>query len=291
MSRILSHTVPREWEGRTVQEFARRYLGLSSRAFIRQKHLENGLLKNGIPCRSIDRLSAGDRLEICLPEESQTYEPVEMALSILWEDADYLIVNKPFHCPVHPSPGHDRDSLLNGVAYHYWKTGQSPAFRPLYRLDRDTTGILVVGKNRTAVSSAQVEKTYYAICQGRLEGTGTIRAPIALEPGSKIRRCCQGEGQPAVTHWRALGEGAGHTLLQLQLETGRTHQIRVHLASVGYPLAGDDLYGGSRELLSRQALHCGRLHLTCKPLHADFNLSCPWPDDWLRTFPWIGKLE
>lgn len=102
MSRILSHTVPREWEGRTVQEFARRYLGLSSRAFIRQKHLENGLLKNGIPCRSIDRLSAGDRLEICLPEESQTYEPVEMTLSILWEDADYLIVNKPFHCPVHP---------------------------------------------------------------------------------------------------------------------------------------------------------------------------------------------
>ena len=262
-------------------------MGLSSRAFVKQKYLPGGLVKNGQPCRSVDLLRAGDRLCLTLPEEAETYQAVEGPLSILYEDQDYLAVDKPPAMPVHPSPGHDRDSLLNRVAFHYQRTGQAPAFRPLYRLDKDTSGILLVGKHRAAVSSAQVEKTYYAVCQGELSGDGTVEAPIGLEPDSKIRRCCREDGQPAVTHWQVLASQEGHTLLRLRLETGRTHQIRVHMAHLGHPLAGDDLYGGSRYRLCRQALHCGELSLVCKPLGAGLRLAAPFPEDMAAAFPWI----
>ena len=197
MSRILQFKVPPEWEGRMVKDFARQYLGLSSRSFVKQKHLSNGLLRNGIPCRSIDVLSREDVLTLNLPEENPAYPPVAGPLDILWEDEDYLVVAKPPGMPVHPSPGHDRDSLLNRVAYYCQEKGQQYAFRPLYRLDRDTSGIVVVGKHRTAVSSAQVKKVYYGIVQGELDRQGTVDAPIALEPGSKIRRCCGKGGQAA----------------------------------------------------------------------------------------------
>ena len=287
MSRTLTYTVPPAWDGRTVKDFARQHLGLSSRAFVKQKYLPGGLVKNGQPCRSVDLLRAGDRLCLTLPQDAETYQAVEGPLSILYEDQDYLAVDKPPAMPVHPSPGHDRDSLLNRVAFHYQLTGQAPAFRPLYRLDKDTSGILLVGKHRAAVSSAQVEKTYYAVCQGELSGDGTVEAPIGLEPGSKIRRCCREDGQPAVTHWQVLASQEGHTLLRLRLETGRTHQIRVHMAHLGHPLAGDDLYGGSRYRLCRQALHCGELSLVCKPLGAGLRLAAPFPEDMAAAFPWI----
>lgn len=287
MSRTLTYTVPPAWDGRTVKDFARQHLGLSSRAFVKQKYLPGGLVKNGQPCRSVDLLRAGDRLCLTLPQEAETYQAVEGPLSILYEDQDYLAVDKPPAMPVHPSPGHDRDSLLNRVSFHYQRTGQAPAFRPLYRLDKDTSGILLVGKHRAAVSSAQVEKTYYAVCQGELSGDGTVEAPIGLEPGSKIRRCCREDGQPAITHWQVLASQEGHTLLRLRLETGRTHQIRVHMAHLGHPLAGDDLYGGFRYRLCRQALHCGELSLVCKPLGAGLRLAAPFPEDMAAAFPWI----
>ncbi|MGI6255379.1 MAG: RluA family pseudouridine synthase [Acutalibacter sp.] len=281
-----SHVVPPEWDRRTVKEFARRYLGLSARVLTRLKQ-GGGLLRNHIPCRTVDVLFAGDVLELCFPEESQEYQPVEGPLSILWEDENYLVLDKPPAMPVHPSPGHDRDSLLNRVAFYYQQTGQTPAFRPLYRLDRDTSGIVVVGKHRAAVSSAQVEKAYFAVVEGELTGSGKVDVPIGLEPGSKIRRQCRQDGQPAVTHWESLAWKEGHSLLRFRLETGRTHQIRVHMAYINHPLAGDDLYGGSREWISRQALHCRAVSLACVPLHADFTWNSPFPEDLLRAFPWV----
>lgn len=279
MSRVLQFKVPPEWEGRTVKDFARQYLGLSSRSFVKQKHLPNGLLRNGNPCRSIDVLSGEDLLTLNLPEENPVYQPVAGPLDILWEDEDYLVVAKPPDMPVHPSPGHDRDSLLNRVAYYCQEKGQQYAFRPLYRLDRDTSGIVVVGKHRTAVSSAQVKKLYYGIVQGELDCQGTVDAPIALEPGSKIRRCCGKDGQAAVTHWEALASAEGHTLLRFQLGTGRTHQIRVHMAHIGHPLAGDTVYGTDETLLPRHGLHCALLRvehpLTGEPLC----FESPLPED------------
>ena len=291
MRRSLSYTVPPQWDGRPVKEFLRRGLGLSTRVLVKQKQADHGLLRNGAPCRSVDLLFAGDRLELRLPEETAAYQPVEGPLAILWEDQDYLVVDKPPQMPVHPSPGHDCDSLLNRVAFYYEKTCQSPAFRPLYRLDRDTSGAIAIGKHRVAASAARVEKRYYAVCQGVLSGEGTVDQSIGLAPGSKILRRCGEEGQPAVTHWKALAAAENHTLLELCLETGRTHQIRVHMASLGHPLAGDDLYGGSREKLSRQALHCGRLLVSCPPLGTDLSVACPFPPDLVEAFPWTGKFS
>lgn len=291
MSRTLSYAIPPEWQGRPVKDFLRRQLGLSARALAELKRLEGGLTLNGKPCRSVDPLPAGGVLELRLPAENVFYEPVAGPLSILYEDEDYLIVDKPPGMPIHPSPGHDRDSLLNRVAYYYGKTGQTPAFRPLYRLDRDTSGLVAVGKHRLAVSSAQQEKTYLAVCEGFLSGCGTVDVPIGLEVGSKIKRCCGTEGaQPAVTHWRAIAQREGHTLLELRLETGRTHQIRVHMAFLGHPLAGDDLYGGSCTCIARQALHCGWLLLSSRALQVSRLFSAPFPGDLLQSFPWLSTI-
>lgn len=291
MSRTLSYAIPPEWQGRPVKDFLRRQLGLSARALAELKRLEGGLTLNGKPCRSVDPLPAGGVLELRLPAENVFYEPVAGPLSILYEDEDYLIVDKPPGMPIHPSPGHDRDSLLNRVAYYYGETGQTPAFRPLYRLDRDTSGLVAVGKHRLAVSSAQQEKTYLAVCEGFLSGCGTVDVPIGLEVGSKIKRCCGTEGaQPAVTYWRAIAQREGHTLLELRLETGRTHQIRVHMAFLGHPLAGDDLYGGSCTRIARQALHCGRLLLSSRALQVSWLFSAPFPGDLLQSFPWLSTI-
>ena len=291
MSRTLSYAIPPEWQSRPVKDFLRRQLGLSARALAELKRLEGGLTLNGKPCRSVDPLPAGGVLELRLPAENVFYEPVAGPLSILYEDEDYLIVDKPPGMPIHPSPGHDRDSLLNRVAYYYGKTGQTPAFRPLYRLDRDTSGLVAVGKHRLAVSLAQQEKAYLAVCEGFLSGCGTVDVPIGLEVGSKIKRCCGTEGaQPAVTHWRAIAQREGHTLLELRLETGRTHQIRVHMAFLGHPLAGDDLYGGSCTRIGRQALHCGRLLLSSRALQVSRLFSAPFPGDLLQSFPWLSTI-
>ena len=290
MTRLLECLVPEEWDGAAVKEYLRRGLGFSARVLTQQKFLEGGLLLNGVPCRAVDRLAAGGRLALAFPDEPVDYPPAAGELAVVYEDGDYLIVNKPPAMPVHPSPGHDRDSLLNRVAHHYKTTGQAHRVRPLYRLDKDTTGLEVLAKHRAAASSTQAEKRYYAICQGELSGAGTIDVPIGLGEGSRIVREC-GRGQPAVTHWKALAAGQGHTLLSLRLETGRTHQIRCHLAGTGHPLAGDDLYGGSRERLSRQALHCGRVLLCCPALGMEREFQSDLPRDLRSAFPWLPSWE
>ena len=289
MSRVLRWRIPEQWAGRTVQDYLRRGLGFSSSVVIELKHSPGGLLKNGEACRSVDLLQENDLLTLTFPKEPMEYPPAPGELSVLWEDEDFLVVHKPPAMPVHPSPGHDRDSLLNRVAYHYQSTGQSHRVRPLYRLDRDTSGVLVLAKHRAA-AGAGTEKRYLALCQGELTGEGTIDQPIGLGPESKIRRVT-GTGQRAVTHWRALAQGGGHTLLCLSLETGRTHQIRCHMAGIGHPLAGDDLYGGSREWVPRQALHCAAVRLTCPALAMDRTFTSPLPRDLTSPFPWLPSWE
>ena len=288
--RVLEYVVPPHCHGMTVKEFIRRELGLSARVLTKQKQQANGILKNGVSCRTIDLLFSGDVLSLSLPEEENSYPAEPVPLSILWETEDYLAVEKPCGMPVHPSPGHDRDSLLNAVAYYYETTGQHHLFRPLYRLDRDTSGIVILGKHRAAVSSAIVEKRYYAVCEGILSGSGTVDIPIGLAPGSKILRTC-GSGERAVTHWSAIAASENHTLLSLKLDTGRTHQIRAHMAYLGYPLAGDDLYGGSREQISRQALHCGWISLKNPALSLQITLFSEFPADLRKAFPWLPEVQ
>ncbi len=282
-----SFSVPARCAGWTLRDFVRRELGLSARVLTEQKQVPDGILRNGEPFRANGLLAPGDTVTFQLPSESVQGPAVPLPVSVLWETPDLLAVDKPAGMPIHPSPGHDRDSLLNAVAWYYERTGQSVGFRPLYRLDRDTTGLVVLAKNRLA-AGARLTKTYVALCQGELSGAGVIDVPIGLEPGSRIKRRA-GEGQRAVTRWRSLAVGEDCTLLALNLETGRTHQIRVHLASLGHPLLGDDLYGGPTELLSRQALHCWRVRVELPLLGVDQTLTAPFPEDLRRVFPTLPE--
>lgn len=288
--RVLDYTVPESCAEKTVKDFIRYKLGFSARFLTKQKQTAGGILKNGAPCRATEPILPGDVLTLRLPEETGRYLAVDLPSSVLWETEDYLAMNKPPFMPIHPSPGHDSDSLLNAVAFHYEATGQSCMFRPIYRLDRDTSGIVLIGKHRAAVSAAKLRKRYYAVCQGDLSGSGVIDLPIGLKPGSKILREC-GHGERAVTRWWALASCTGHTLLALELGTGRTHQIRVHLSALGHPLAGDELYGGSRELIGRQALHCGYVRLSCPALDTEREICAVFPPDLREAFPWLPEME
>ncbi len=281
--RVLSWTVPEEWDGALVRSFARGYLQISSSALKAQKY-PGGILINGQPRQANAPLRTGDLLSFPLRPEKGDYPPAALPIAVIYEDEDYILVDKPPGMPIHPSPGHDRDSLLNAAAEHYRSTGQQGRIRPLYRLDRDTSGLVLIAKSVIA-AGARLEKEYWAVCEGILKGSGTVDCPIGLAPGSRILRSCK-EGRRAVTHWQALAAADGHTLLALRLETGRTHQIRVHMAHIGRPLAGDDLYGGSRALISRQALHMGRLAVVCPALGMDRKFCRRLPEDMRRAFPW-----
>lgn len=280
--RKLRYTIPEDWDGSTVKGFAKGFLGLSTRALAGQK-FEGGVLVNGRPCHVTEELHQGDGLSFVLSEESMPYSPAELPLDVLYEDEDFLIINKAPGMPVHPSPGHDADSVLNAAAFYYRRRGQSHRVRPLYRLDKDTSGALVLGKHRIA-AGAGTRKEYLAVCQGELPESGAVDVPIGLKEGSRIVRAC-GHGQPAVTRFRALGFEDGHSLVRLSLETGRTHQIRAHMAHIGHPLAGDDLYGGSLERIKRQALHCHMLELECRAVGMCRTIFAPVPGDMAGAFP------
>ena len=274
--------------GVQLKYYLRRERGMSARLLAKLKREPLGLCVNGAPARATDRLRPGDRISLRLPEDRKQAEPRPLALPIVYEDEVLLLVEKPCGMPAHPSPGHDHDTLMNAVAWHFSQTGGPGAVRAVYRLDKDTTGLVAVAKNAYAAAAlaGQIEKEYLAVCEGYLYGEGTVDAPIALKEGHGIQRAVSPAGVPAVTHWRALARRDGYTLLLLRLETGRTHQIRVHMASIGHPLAGDDMYGGSLRRVTRQALHCRKVSF-CHPVTgAKMTFCSPLPEDlWEFGFP------
>lgn len=253
--------VPEEYSGITVRNFLRRHCDVSARLLARLKRTDNGITANGRPVRSIDILSPGDRVELVFPEDTLSVEPADILLDIVYEDSAVLVVDKPPFMPVHPVHDYRTDTLANGVMYHAAAKGESYAFRAVNRLDKDTSGLVLIAKNGYAHTflSSNTQKTYYALCEGIIDGEGTIDAPIRLKEGHTIQRETGEGGVRAVTHYRVLKNYDSYSLLELRLETGRTHQIRVHLSSLGHPLAGDDMYGGSREKYCRQCLHCGKM--------------------------------
>lgn len=225
------------------------------------KKQSRGITVNGCHSIATDRLNAGDCVCLELPADENTLQPVNIPVSVLYEDQDVLVVNKPSGMPMYPTPGHDCDSLANAIAYRCASKQDSFAFRPIYRLDKDTTGIVVLAKHAYAASllAGNVKKTYVAVCEGTLAGSGVINQPIGVRDGHTIQREVRADGECAETQWRSLLVGTHYTFLALHLKTGRTHQIRVHFSSCGHPLAGDDFYGGKVSVIARQALHCGEV--------------------------------
>ncbi len=254
-------TVNEKNDGATVRDFLRRSCGITARSMTVLKYSDGGIFRAEQSLRSCDIVHAGDVITLKLPGEANEITPVEGDLDILFEDDYLLLIDKPAHMPVHPTKTHQLDTLANIVSYHQRSRGESYIFRALNRLDKDTSGCVLIAKDRLtyALVKDNIEKSYVAICEGIIKEAGTIDRPIGLADSSKIERVVRDDGSAAITHYRPIETGNQHTYLRLVLETGRTHQIRCHMSSIGHPLAGDDLYGGSRRFIDRTALHCDHL--------------------------------
>ncbi len=280
---ILNFTVESNCDGVTVQDFLRKYCNVSARLLAKLKRIENGITANGKHIRSIDILHCGDRVELKMPDDKNYIVPVNIQLDVVYEDSQLIVVNKPPFMPVHPVREHQLDTLANAVTYYSKNKGESYTFRAVNRLDKDTSGLVLIAKNiySTTFLSKTVDKVYNALCEGELYESGTIDAPLKIKEGHTIQRETGDIGIRAVTHWKSIVSAKNHTYLEIRLETGRTHQIRAHFASIGHPLAGDDMYGGSRKYFQRQCLHCSTLEFT-HPLTKERITVKKEPEDWME---------
>lgn len=259
MSRTVEYTVPPECDGEKLIVFLRGYVKISARLLTKLKNDPNGLKRNSILIRTVDRVFAGDVISVTFPQETSEIPPTDTdGLVKVYEDDDILIINKSGDIAMHPTHNHQGDTLANKIAAYYKEKGKNIVFRAVGRLDKSTSGLVIIALNAHAANmlSSSVKKEYTAIVGGEYHGTGTINKPIVRpDPNKTYRQVGQG-GDKAVTHWQAVATDGKKSIVKIRLETGRTHQIRVHFASEGTPLVGDEMYGSTDTALSRAALHC-----------------------------------
>ena len=259
---------------------------------------------NGRAVSKSYKLAGGEDIAVTLPEpEPVEAVPQDIPLDVVYEDADVIVVNKPSGMVVHPAPGHPDGTLVNALLYHCAGTlsGVGGALRPgiVHRIDRDTSGLIIAAKNDAAHQylSAQLAdhtlaRTYECIVVGKLrEDRGTVNAPIARHPTDRKRMAVVAGGREAVTHWEVIARYPGYTHVRCRLETGRTHQIRVHMAYIGHPILGDTVYGAKKEVpgLTGQCLHAVGLRFLHPRTHEVVELSCPLPDEFTRMLQKIRK--
>ena len=241
-----------------------------------------------------DTLKTGDTLTICIQENdcSEKIPPVFLPLNIVYEDEDIIVINKPAGMPIHPSMNNYTNSMANALAWYYQQQNKPFIFRCSNRLDRDTSGLTVVAKHLVSgnilscmVRDHKIDREYLALVRGHVTPpSGTIHAPLARKGGTIIERIVDFEhGEIAVTHYHTLSEKNGHSLVSLHLETGRTHQIRVHMKHLGFPLIGDYLYNPDMEYMTRQALHSHKLTFKHPITGEPMCFTAPLPDDMLRV--------
>ena len=259
---------------------------------------------NGRAVSKSYKLAGGEDIAVTLPEpEPVEAVPQDIPLDVVYEDADVIVVNKPSGMVVHPAPGHPDGTLVNALLYHCAGTlsGIGGALRPgiVHRIDRDTSGLIIAAKNDAAHQylSAQLAdhtlaRTYECIVVGALrEDRGTVDAPIARHPTDRKRMAVVAGGREAVTHWEVIARYPGYTHVRCRLETGRTHQIRVHMAYIGHPILGDTVYGAKKEVpgLTGQCLHAVGLRFLHPRTHEVMELSCPLPEEFTRMLQKIRK--
>lgn len=293
MIRKLSYVIEPEFDGYTIEKYLKlkRY---SHGCLIHLKKTEEGIRRNGVWAYTKDKLCAGDVLETVFIENvaSENIVAVELPLDIVYEDADLLVVNKSADTPIHPSQGNYDNSLANGVVNYYEKKREQFVFRCINRLDRDTTGLVIIAKNmlsgaalNQAMVNREIHRTYLAVVKGELPECGTIDFPIARKDGSTVERCVDFEsGEHAVTHFERMRKNDKYSLAKIWLETGRTHQIRVHMNAIGHPLPGDFLYHNDRSEIGRQALHSWRLEFVHPVTGEQMQFEQPLPDDMKKLF-------
>ena len=271
-----------------------------------QRLLEKGLVTcGGVALRKNHRMEPGQALEVTLPDpEPLDVVPQNIPLDVVYEDEDVIVVNKPVGLVVHPAPGHPDGTLVNALLYHCGDSlsGVNGVLRPgiVHRIDRDTSGLIIAAKNDRAhlALAAQLQdhslaRTYEAVVVGGLkEDAGTVNAPIGRHPVDRKKMAVdRANGRPAVTHWSVLGRYPGYTHVECRLETGRTHQIRVHMASIGRPLLGDVVYGSKKPWpgLAGQCLHARKLRFVHPSTGELVEVECPLPDWFQKVLKQIDR--
>ena len=288
--RRLELRVTPELAGVKVDTLLKKHMGLSGTVVRRIKWLEDGILADGRRVTTRYCPQDGEVLSVRLSDEQRRsgIVPRPGPLDIVYEDGDMIVLNKSAGVSVHPGPGHFYDTIGNFLLEYYDSKGEPSDFHPVHRLDRGTTGLLVAAKHphaqevlKNQLHTSGFQRTYLAICQGVPQPpAGVIDAPIGPKPGSLMEQMVRSDGKPARTHYRTLSLHGGRALVELKLETGRTHQIRVHMAHIGHPLLGDFLYGQEdRDLIPRAALHSVRLALRHPITGQEMTFTAPLPED------------
>ncbi len=300
MERIFNYIVTAEYENKPI-DFYLKSMGFSSQNIIQLKKMKESILLNGVWAYVNTKLTCGDCLRVHLQEQtvSEKIVPVNLPFPILYEDEDILVVNKPADMPIHPSQNNYDNTLANAAAFYFASKNTPYTFRCINRLDRNTTGLTLLAKHMVSANllgkmttEHKIEKEYRALCHGIPQALeGIIEKPIGRLPGSTIERCIdETNGEYACTRYKVLETGEDYSYVSLMLDTGRTHQIRVHMASIGHPLLGDSLYNpaindiliasdSSDTKIKRQALHSYRLTFSHPISKQMLTFTAPIPDD------------
>lgn len=286
MSDKLIFDIAPEHEGRKLVNYLKFEKSFSTR--LTRKLLRNGYITiNGETAHAYDLLKAGDRIEVIVNTgDTQDITPEDIPIDVIYEDEDLLIVNKPPFMVVHPTRSHQEGTLANAVTYYFRERGENYIVRLVNRIDRDTSGLVMIAKSQFAhqamakqMDDNVVEKYYIAVVEGLMEGKGTIDAPIDRPDATALKREVLEEGYHAVTHYESLKSGNNMSSLLIKLETGKTHQIRVHMSHIGHPIIGDHLYGKESPDINRQALHAYRLRFKNLRTGEFVQVEAPIPED------------
>ena len=282
--RSIVYKVPEEFDGKKVIAFLRGEAKISARLLKSLKRIENGITLNGEHFRTVDLLHAGDELKIEIPCPDGGIEPMDIPIDVIYEDDDLIAVNKGPFLACHPTHNHQGDTLQNVVGAYLLKQGKSASFRAVGRLDKGTSGLVVCALNRFCAArlSGSIKKEYLAVVTGEYNEKGTVDVPIYRPDPMKTYRTCDERGDRAVTHYTPEKTGNGLTLMRIKLETGRTHQIRVHFAHLGTPLVGDTMYGKADERITHQCLHCAKAEFIHPLTGEEVICEAPMPEDMQR---------
>lgn len=293
MNRNIDYIIDEDSAGLRVEQFLRRKR-YSGQNLSEIKRMPKSILVNGVHYYMRQELSTGDHLQvrICETQNSEKIPSTKLPLDIIYEDEDLLVLNKPAGMPIHPSLNNYTNSMANALAYYFQSQGKPFIFRCCNRLDRDTSGLTIVSKHLVSGSILsdmtkyrKVHREYLAIARGSVTPSeGTIQAPLGRKEGTIIERTVDWEhGEDAVTHYKVVKEANGHSLVSLRLETGRTHQIRIHMKYLGYPLIGDYLYNPDMEYMTRQALHSHHMEFTHPITGEHMSFTASLPEDMARV--------
>lgn len=286
LSHRLDYQVEEKDLGLTLLEVLCQSMGVSSRMVRKAKDGKSIMLNERVVSVNA-KVRRNDIVSLLLEEEPNIFEPQPIPLEVVFENEDLLVVNKQPYIVVHPTKGHPDGTIGNAIAWHFKQSGFDSKIRFINRLDRDTSGLLLVAKNGYAqqvvsnqMIADEVEKGYMALVHGQMQAdSGTINLPIGRPDPEDVRRAVMADGQESITHYEVIERFKDASLIKIRLETGRTHQIRVHFSHLGHPLIGDELYGSPSTLIKRQALHSYSVKLRLPRTGEAIALESDLPED------------